>query len=114
MTLTWANLANHTGLTRLPAAGAAGAAGAAPPAPDGVGGAAVGGGGPPGVRPLLTAQGDTAPRLGAIINAMQGDLLGRVMLDRWGRWSGRGRGSGVRSPPATARRPHYPARRRLP
>jgi hypothetical protein len=34
--------------------------------------------------PLLTGAADTAPRLAAVLGAMAGDLLGRVMLDRWG------------------------------
>ncbi|WIA21172.1 hypothetical protein OEZ85_005479 [Tetradesmus obliquus] len=32
--------------------------------------------------PLLTGAADTAPRLAAVLGAMAGDLLGRVMLDR--------------------------------
>jgi hypothetical protein len=69
MTLTWANLAHHSGLKdasgqplqiQRPSS--------AQPAP--------------GTQPLLTGRPDTLTRLGAIINALQGDLLGRVVVDR--------------------------------
>jgi hypothetical protein len=43
----------------------------------------AGAGGSSGVLvPLLTGAADTAPRLAAVLGAMAGDLLGRVMLDR--------------------------------
>jgi hypothetical protein len=78
MTLTWSNLVNHSGISKP---GASGSSASPTPGPGAGAGAGSGSGGG-GVRPLLTAQADTLPRLSAIIDAMQGDLLGRVLLDR--------------------------------
>jgi hypothetical protein len=85
MTLTWGNLKRNTGLPpqqQLPA----------PPPPPSPrqqespnGGGGGGGGGPQagGAWLLMTGRSDVAPRLRAIVDAMLGDLIGRVMLDRW-------------------------------
>jgi hypothetical protein len=42
----------------------------------------AGSGGQPGRQPLLTGCSDSLTRVRAILQAMSGDLLGRVMLDR--------------------------------
>lgn len=94
MTLTWANLVHHAmlgGGGSASGSGSGAAGGSSGPAGGGGGGGAgasgAGGGGAGGgaaaAQPLLSGKPDSLARLGAIIGAMMGDVLGRVLLDRW-------------------------------